>query len=134
MLIYHSDGIQMYLVEDGQIIGNLFYGIQSTSAIFFISVTNGAGAAEYSKRVKFLNNIIYTPDVGLVMYIKDAIDIELYNNIFWGVRNGNSFFFCSTIQQNSCIWRSITRTQSQWTQNVQQHYTFHKFESHGNRL
>jgi hypothetical protein len=38
--------------------------------------------------LKFYNNIVYTPDVGLITYVQDCVDIELYNNVFWGVRAG----------------------------------------------
>jgi hypothetical protein len=87
----HSDGIETYNVKHSQFVGNLVYDVRSTATLFFgnWADTLGNGPSEYCEDMLFANNIFYAPEVGLVAYIQDAARVYVYNNVFWGVRQGN---------------------------------------------
>ncbi len=86
----HSDGIETYNVKQSQFVGNFVYDVRSTATFFFgnWADTLGGGPSEYCEEILLANNIFYAPEVGLVAYLQDVAGIEVYHNVFWGVRQG----------------------------------------------
>jgi hypothetical protein len=86
----HSDGIEIYDVKDSSFVGNLIYDVRSTSCLFFGNWADslGGGPDEYCGNILLANNILYSPDTGFVAYIQDVVGADVYNNVFWGRRDG----------------------------------------------
>jgi hypothetical protein len=86
----HSDGLETYNVKQSQFIGNFIYDVRSTSTFFFgnWADTLGNGPSEYCEDILLENNVFYAPEVGLVAYLQDVARIDVYHNVFWGVRQG----------------------------------------------
>jgi hypothetical protein len=86
----HSDGLELFDVVDSEIVGNLIYGITSTSAVFFGNWADelGEGPAEYCENVLLANNIFYSPETGFVAYLEDVRGISVINNVMWGLHQG----------------------------------------------
>ena len=86
----HSDGLELFDVKNSEIVGNMIYGITSTSAVFFGNWADelGMGPAEYCEDVLLANNILYSPGTGFVAYIEDARGIQVLHNVMWGLHQG----------------------------------------------
>lgn len=86
----HSDGLELFDVVDSELVGNLIYGIKSTSAVFFGNWADelGMGPDEYCENILIANNILYSPDTGFVMYIEDTRGIDVLHNVIWGLHQG----------------------------------------------
>lgn len=75
----HSDGFEMGFVDTVELKRNLVYDVRSTSAFFMANWTG-----EVTIRNLLLeNNIFYTPECGVVMYVFYVDGIRMYNNTFW---------------------------------------------------
>ncbi len=76
----HSDAFELQNCADIEIIGNLVYDIKSTSAL----ITGQWSAGNYTRNLTLYNNIFYTPDIGVSVYIYYVQGAKIYNNVFWG--------------------------------------------------
>ncbi len=76
----HSDAFELQNCADIEIIGNLVYDIKSTSAL----ITGQWSAGNYTRNLTLYNNIFYTPDIGMCVYIYYVQGAQIYNNVFWG--------------------------------------------------
>ena len=87
----HSDGIETYNVKQSEFVGNFIYDVRSTATFFFgnWADTLGEGPSEYCEEILLANNIFYAPEVGLVAYLQDVAGIDVFQNVFWGVRQGS---------------------------------------------
>jgi hypothetical protein len=87
----HSDGIETYNLKGSELVGNFVYDVRSTATLFFGNWADslGNGPSEYCEDLLIANNVFYAPEVGLVAYIQDAARINVYHNVFWGVRQGS---------------------------------------------
>jgi hypothetical protein len=86
----HSDGLEIYNLKNSEITGNLIYDVNSTAALFFGNWADelGNGPSEYCENVLLANNLFYSPDTGFVAYIEDSVGVQVFNNVFWGLRQG----------------------------------------------
>jgi hypothetical protein len=86
----HSDGLETYNVKHSRFTGNFIYDVRSTATFFFgnWADTLGGGPSEYCEDMLIENNVFYAPEVGLVAYIQDVAGAYVYNNVFWGARQG----------------------------------------------
>jgi MYXO-CTERM domain-containing protein len=81
----HSDGFEVYDVEDSVFVGNLVFDVRSTSAFFMGNWDDAAPC----RNLTLANNVFYTPDSGFVIYVHYVEGMKLYNNTFWqGVYGG----------------------------------------------
>jgi len=81
----HSDGFEVYDVEDSEFVGNLVYDVRSTSAFFMGNWDESAPC----RNLTLANNVFYTPASGFVIYVHYVEGMKLYNNTFWqGVYGG----------------------------------------------
>lgn len=83
----HSDAFELQDCADIEIIGNLVYDINSTSAL----ITGQWSAGNYTRNLTLYNNIFYTPDTGMSVYIYYVQGAHIYNNVFWGRTQGSSY-------------------------------------------
>jgi hypothetical protein len=86
----HSDGVETYNVKQSEFVANLIYDVRSTATFFFGNWADslGNGPSEYCEDILLANNIFYAPEVGLVAYLQDVAGIQVFHNVFWGVRQG----------------------------------------------
>lgn len=86
----HSDGLELFNLKQSEIVGNLLYGIASTSAIFFGNWADelGDGPSQYCEDILLANNLVYNPETGFVAYLEDVRGVQVYNNVFWGLHQG----------------------------------------------
>jgi hypothetical protein len=86
----HSDGLELYNVNDSVLDGNFIYDVSSTACIFFGNWADslGGGPDEYCKNLTLVNNILYSPDTGFAAYLQDADGLRFYNNVVWGLHQG----------------------------------------------
>ncbi|MGF9765067.1 right-handed parallel beta-helix repeat-containing protein, partial [Microvirga sp. 0TCS3.31] len=83
----HSDGIELFTIQNAQIRTNLIYDVRSTSALFFGNTAKGP--AGYNRNILIENNIFSTPEAGFVAYLYQADGVKLYNNtMWWGTYGG----------------------------------------------
>jgi hypothetical protein len=75
----HSDGFEMGGVDTVEVKRNLVYDVRSTSAFF---MNNWSGGATIHNLL-LENNIFYTPECGVVMYVFYVDGLRMYNNTFW---------------------------------------------------
>ncbi|MEZ4235618.1 MAG: right-handed parallel beta-helix repeat-containing protein [Myxococcota bacterium] len=81
----HSDGLELFDVKSSTFRGNLVYDVRSTATVFF---GNWGGPDEYNEDLVFEDNLLYAPEVGLVVYLHYARGIRFVHNVVWGVRQG----------------------------------------------
>jgi hypothetical protein len=86
----HSDGLEIYDVSDSEFVGNMVWDVASTSTFFFGNWADelGGGPSEYCTNVMLANNVLYSPDTGFVAYLEDAVGVQVFNNVFWGLHDG----------------------------------------------
>ncbi len=86
----HSDGLEIYAVQDSEFVGNFLHDVASTSTFFFGNWADelGDGPNDYCSNILLANNLMYNPDTGFVAYIEDAVGVRLYNNTIWGAHQG----------------------------------------------
>jgi hypothetical protein len=82
----HSDGLEMFDVEQSVVRGNLIYDVRSTATVFF---GNWGTPDQYNEDITIENNVFYAPEVGLVVYIHYARNIRFLHNVVWGVHQGS---------------------------------------------
>lgn len=92
-----------------------------------------AALASYSHRIYVFNNIFYIPDTGLIAYFQYADYMEVFNNVFWGLRQGKR-----NLQATANTFRKLRRTGG-WTEHdkpsfVQQYLPLDQHEALGLRL
>jgi hypothetical protein len=75
----HSDGFEMGSVDTVEVKRNLVYDVRSTSAFFMDNWSGGATIRD----LLLENNIFYTPECGVVMYVFYIDGLRLYNNTIW---------------------------------------------------
>ena len=75
----HSDGFEMGGVDSVELKRNLVYDVRSTSALF---MNNWSGGATIHNLL-LENNIFYTPECGVVIYVFYIDGLRMYNNTFW---------------------------------------------------
>jgi len=81
----HSDGFEVYDVQDSAFVGNFVFDVRSTSAFFMGNWDESAPC----RNLTLVNNVFYTPDSGFVIYVHYVDGMKLYNNTFWqGVYGG----------------------------------------------
>jgi len=79
----HSDGLELYYVNNGEFIGNYIHNIPSTSTFFLL------GGTAHSNDLLLANNIFYNnADTGFIAYLQAVDGVRLYNNVFWGQAAG----------------------------------------------
>lgn len=83
----HSDGLELQSCSNIEIIGNLVYDINSTAAL----ITGQWSAGNYTRNLTMYNNIFYTPETGICLYIYYVQGARIYNNIFWGRTQGSRY-------------------------------------------
>jgi hypothetical protein len=83
----HSDGIEIFNVENSEFKENLVYDVRSTSA--FISGNWTTDPNNDSWNVTLINNIFYSPETGFCIYIDETHNVELTHNVFWGIKQGS---------------------------------------------
>jgi len=82
----HSDGLEISSAADLELVGNIVYDVRSTAAIFM----ENWGGGDISDLVVY-NNVFYTPETGITVYLKDLNGAKFHNNIIWGRTQGNRF-------------------------------------------
>ena len=82
----HSDGLELNNTDNLTISGNLVYDIKSTAAVF-----TGNWSPTYLRNLTLTNNIFYTPETGLTVYLQYIQGANVYNNVIWGVMQGSRF-------------------------------------------
>jgi hypothetical protein len=75
----HSDGFEMGNVDSVEVKRNLVYDVRSTSAFFMDNWDNGVTI----HNLLLENNIFYTPECGVVMYVFYIDGLRMYGNTFW---------------------------------------------------
>jgi hypothetical protein len=83
----HSDGFELQNTTDVEISGSMVYDIKSTSAL----ITGQYAAGTYTRNLTLTNNIFYTPDTGITVYLYYVQGARVYNNIIWGRTQGTRF-------------------------------------------
>ena len=83
----HSDGIEIFDVENAEFIGNLVYDARSTSAFICDNWTTDPG--NDSANVTLVNNIFYNPETGFCIYLDSMHGVDATHNVFWGVQAGS---------------------------------------------
>jgi len=83
----HSDGFELQNTTDVEISGNMVYDIKSTSAL----ITGQYAAGTYTRNLTLINNIFYTPDTGITVYLYYVQGARVYNNIIWGRTQGTRY-------------------------------------------
>lgn len=79
----HSDGIELFHVDNSEFIGNFIHNVSSTSSFFPL------GGTAHSSNLTLANNIFYNNNnTGFVAYIHAIDGIRIYNNVFWGQASG----------------------------------------------
>jgi hypothetical protein len=73
-------------VSDIELVGNMVYDVRSTAAIFM----EDFGSGGISNLVAY-NNVFYTPETGITVYLKDLNGAKFHNNIIWGRTQGNRY-------------------------------------------
>jgi hypothetical protein len=82
----HSDGFELNNTSNLTISANLVYDIKSTAALF-----TGNWSPTYLRNLTLTNNIFYTPETGLTVYLQYIHGANVYNNIIWGLLQGSRF-------------------------------------------
>jgi len=82
----HSDGLELSGVSDIELVGNMVYDVRSNAALF---MDNWSGSDVYDLVV--YNNVFYTPDTGLVVYLHELHGAQVHNNIIWGRTQGSRY-------------------------------------------
>jgi hypothetical protein len=82
----HSDGLELSNISDIELVGNMVYDVRSTSALF---MDNWSGSKIYD--LVAYNNVFYTPDTGLTVYLYALQGAKLHNNIIWGRSQGDRY-------------------------------------------
>ena len=80
----HSDGFELNDITDIELIGNMVYDVQSTAALF---IRAGAGVRD----LVAYNNVFYTPDTGLTVYLRELHGAKFHNNVIWGKTQGSRY-------------------------------------------
>jgi len=83
----HSDGLELQSTTDVEISGNIVYDIKSTAAL----ITGQWTAGNYTRNLILTNNIFYTPDTGITVYLYYVQGARVYNNIIWGRTQGTRY-------------------------------------------
>jgi hypothetical protein len=76
----HSDGFELGMLDSVELIGNLVYDVRSTSAII---LDNWQGDSANLHNLLLENNIFYTPETGVVVYVFYVDGVRMYNNTIW---------------------------------------------------
>ena len=76
----HSDGFELGMLDSVELIGNLVYDVRSTSAVI---LDNWQGDSANVHNLLMANNIFYTPDCGVVVYLFYVDGVKMYNNTIW---------------------------------------------------
>jgi hypothetical protein len=86
----HSDGIELYDVHDSRFDSNYAHDIASTSTFFFGNWADelGDGPSEYCENILLVNNVLYNPETGFVIYLEDVRGVTLLHNTIWGQHQG----------------------------------------------
>ena len=80
----HSDGLELNDITDIELIGNMIYDVRSTAALF---ISKGAGVRD----MVAYNNVFYTPDTGLTVYLRELHGAKFHNNVIWGRTQGSRY-------------------------------------------
>ena len=83
----HSDGVEIFNVDNAEFRGNFIYDVRSTSS--FISGNWTTDPGNDSWNVTLVNNIFYSPETGFCIYLRYIHNITLVHNIFWGIKQGS---------------------------------------------
>jgi hypothetical protein len=75
----HSDAFELGFLDTVVLDGNLVYDVRSTSAI----MDNDAGTSPNIHDILLQNNIFYTPECGVVVYVFYVDGVKMYNNTIW---------------------------------------------------
>lgn len=75
----HSDGFELSHLDTVVLSGNLVYDVRSTSAVILDNYSGGVTV----HNLVLDNNIFYTPETGVIVYIFYGDGIKMYNNTFW---------------------------------------------------
>jgi hypothetical protein len=76
----HSDAFELGFLDSVELVGNLVYDVRSTSAII---MDNDAGSAPNIHDILIENNVFYTPECGVVVYVFYVDGVKMYNNTIW---------------------------------------------------
>ena len=82
----HSDGFELNNTANLTLSRNLIYDIKSTSAFF-----TGNWSPTYLTNLTLTNNIFYTPETGLTVYLQYIHGANVYNNVIWGRTQGTRY-------------------------------------------
>jgi hypothetical protein len=82
----HSDGLELSGASHIELVGNMVYDVRSTAALF---MDNWSGSTV--RDLVLYNNVFYTPDTGLAVYLHNLNGAKVHNNIIWGRTQGNRF-------------------------------------------
>jgi hypothetical protein len=76
----HSDGFELGMLDSVELVGNLVYDVRSTSAII---LDNWQGDSANVHNLLIANNLFYTPECGVVVYLFYVDGVKMYNNTIW---------------------------------------------------
>ena len=76
----HSDGFELGMLDSVELIGNLVYDVRSTSAVI---LDNWQGDSANVHNLLMENNIFYTPECGVVVYLFYVDGVKMDNNTIW---------------------------------------------------
>jgi hypothetical protein len=76
----HSDGFELGMLDSVELIGNLVYDVRSTSAVI---LDNWQGDSANIHNLLMENNVFYTPECGVVVYLFYVDGVKMYNNTIW---------------------------------------------------
>jgi hypothetical protein len=76
----HSDGFELGMLDSVELVGNLVYDVRSTSAVI---LDNWQGDSANVHNLLLANNIFYTPECGVVVYLFYVDGVKMYNNTIW---------------------------------------------------
>ena len=75
----HSDGFELSHLDTVVLSGNLVFDVRSTSAVILDNYSGGVTV----HNLVLENNIFYTPETGVIVYVFYVDGIKMYNNTFW---------------------------------------------------
>ncbi|MGB7548858.1 MAG: choice-of-anchor Q domain-containing protein, partial [Terracidiphilus sp.] len=76
----HSDGFELGMLDSVELVGNLVYDVRSTSAVI---LDNWQGDSANVHNLLLANNLFYTPECGVVVYLFYVDGVRMYNNTIW---------------------------------------------------